>query len=227
MTIENHMRYKKFKLCNAVRNDCSLHENDMAFVIFNNEYLLRGHAFHFITPAEFSIGWNYYRKLDNTIVRGTYNKLAAIGCPYVKKNDMEKNFCHQCSRTEPNRHKDCLLIMDNSILNSYAFIVSQALEEILEKPRFSRTKQFRDKRKAKLFIGLCDNRILVKGELMNDGNTYNIVTAYVPDAYKHGNNLSYMIKETASEIEKRHINGNPFLCKTDNFLCKTDNWIIF
>jgi hypothetical protein len=218
MTIEKHARYKKFTLYDAVKNDCGLHENDMAFVIFNNDYLLRGHAFHFVTPAEFGMGWNYYGKLEAKTIKEKYDNIAKISCPYMKKKDMEKNFCYQCSQTELNRYNNCLSIMDDSILNSYASAVSWALEEILKKPRFSKTKQFRDNRKVKMFIGLCDNKILVKGQLMNDGNTYNIVTAYVPDAYKHGNNLFYMIEETVSEIEKRHKNGKPFLCKDDNWI---------
>lgn len=198
MCIEKHPRYKKFSL-SPTANDCGIHEKDMSFVIFNNDYLLRGHVFHFITPAEYGIGFGRYNQLDSNTIKELHNKLTEIKCPYISHYYEDKAKCKQCNKKEAQRYNECTLILTADIISIYVEVVAQTIDNILMKPRFARTLRT----KPKEFIGLCDNRIKLVSILMDDRITYNVVTAHVPDPYTSGNTLKYMINKVSGDIEKK------------------------
>lgn len=208
MGIENHPRYRKFIITDTVHNDCDITNNEMSFVIFYNDFKLRGHTVHFITPSEFGLGFQYYSSFTSSDIKQLRNKLIQIKCPYTKKSNISKSYCCKCQKI-----MQCSNIINDKVLEEYVDIVSKILVSILSKPRFSITKQNRgNQRMAKMLIGLCDEKIIVKSELMDDRATYNVVTTYVPDSFKRGNDLSAIIDDTVREITSRHINSQALFC---------------
>ena len=210
--IKSHPRYKSFSLVEKVINECHM-PNELPVVIFYDDDLLRKHlVIHFLDKQEWSLGWQRCSAgiTEDGEVEELRNKLQAIRCSLKPTIN-----CYLCRKKEKGRYGACSSHIKN-IMPKYIDTVIELLKRTLERPRFVKTVQIRNARRANCMVLLSDNKIAITAELMNDGNTYNIVTAFSPDKEK-GGNFGYVRETMLHIIGNRHVNGRPDLCTDDTW----------
>lgn len=209
--MRNHPRYFIVDTNQVVKSSCGT--NTLEFIIFFDEYKLRGHYVHFLHKQEYYQGWYFHDpKIKN--LSTLFNELKNIHCIYTTDIGIEKNQCKYCLITDPAKFARCNELITPVMLAEFVDIIKNVLIEIFEIPRFLTCNENRGKDKScNLFTGLCDHRIIVKAITKEKANFYNVVTAYASYLQK----LDYLKEKILRQYEK--------YCKGSTLkFCTEENW---